>query len=325
MTLPAALFAVRWLVRDTFRQARATGLTATALAVTAVVTAVCLTVSVRGDPAPIPTRDWEERVLLPRAEAQKNPPADLEGVDVPGGELGLLWGAFRIPLTRSRVEAVRFLQAVLAGGVADTAGVLLALVWTAGFLPTFFEPATATVLIAKPFSRTAVLAGKVFAVLTFVGVQALIFAAAVWLALGLRTGVWDGRMFATVPLLLLHFGCFYAVSVLLAVVTRSAVVSVLGTMEVWFGCWWVNFARHAAFDHAGPLLNAGYWLLPKPADFGTILLRALGAQDAFAQAPAVATALGQGALHPELSLLTACLFPATALALAAWRFERAEY
>jgi hypothetical protein len=285
-------------------------------------------VSIHGDAAPLPTKEWEDRTILPRSEAGKVRNAAEEGVDVTGGEMTLLFGAFRIPLARSRVEAVRFLEAVLAGGVADTAGVLLALVWTAGFLPTFFDPATATVLLAKPVSRRAVLAGKVLAVLAFVGIQALLFVAAVWLALGIRTNVWDGRVFVTVPLLLLHFACFYAISVLLAIAKRSAVVSVLGTVAAWLVCWWVNFARHAAFEQGGAaasLLNAAYWILPKPADFGLVLLRALGAQDAFAPAPAMEAAMSSGALQPELSLLTSCLVPAAALAIAGWRLAHTEY
>jgi hypothetical protein len=245
--------------------------------------------------------------------------------------LTLLFGAFRVPLTRTRGEDVRFVEAVLAGGVADTAGVLLALVWTAGFLPTFLDPATASVLLAKPVPRWAVLVGKAAGVLVFVGGQALLFVAAVWTALGLRTGVWDGSVFAAVPLLLFHFGCFYAVSALLAVTTRSTVASVLGTVAVWFGCWWVNYARHVAVtggDTAGAgfaVLNAGYWVLPKPADLGVVLVDALGARDWFVQVPVLKAAAEQGALVPELSLLTSCLLPVVAVAVATWRLARADY
>ena len=39
---------------------------------------------------------------------------------------------------------------------------------------------------------------------------------------------------AAVPLLVVHFGAFYAVSALLAVLTRSTVVSVFGTV-LWVG------------------------------------------------------------------------------------------
>src|SRR5580704_8787430 len=48
----------------------------------------------------------------------------------------------------------------------DVAGLLLALLWTAGFLPTFLEPAHASILLAKPTPRWQLLVGK------FVGVLA---------------------------------------------------------------------------------------------------------------------------------------------------------
>src|SRR5205823_12590294 len=102
------------------------------------------------------------------------------GVDVPTGELTLLFGAFRVPLARSRVEAVRFIELLLAGGLADTAGVLLALIWTAGFLPSFLDPATTSVLLAKPVPRWLLLTGKFFGVLVFVAVQALLFIGLTW-------------------------------------------------------------------------------------------------------------------------------------------------
>src|SRR5262249_46730662 len=137
MTLPAALFAVRWLVRDTLRQARASGITAAMLLVTAVCTLLCLSMGIQGEPTPLPLGPGERREFYPKQEAEKLPPQERQSVEVPTGELTLLFGAFRVPLFRTRVEAVRLVQALLAGGVADTAGVLLALVWTAGFLPGF--------------------------------------------------------------------------------------------------------------------------------------------------------------------------------------------
>ena len=62
---------------------------------------------------------------------------------------------------------------VLLGLVADTGGILLALVWTAGFLPTFLEPGAASVLLAKPVPRWSLLAGKFLGILIFVAFQAL--------------------------------------------------------------------------------------------------------------------------------------------------------
>jgi hypothetical protein len=333
MTLPELYFAVRWLIRDTLRQARASGVAGAMLLVTAVCTMLCLSVSIQGDPPPIPLRPWEDRNLLPAQEAAKHNPKDLEGIDVPGGELTLLFGTFRVRLARPRDETVHFLQALLAGGVADTAGVLLALIWTAGFLPSFLDPAAASVLLAKPVPRWALLAGKFLGVLLFVAAQALLFVAATWLALGVTTGEWDPRYFVCVPLLLVHFACFFSVSAFLATVTRSTVASVLGTLAFWFVCWGVNYARHATVAAAGGsdlsagghLLDAAYWLLPKPADLGLALLDALKANTFFAQLPVFRTLQERGVIDPALSIVTSCLLPVTVFLGAARRLTRAEY
>ncbi len=327
MTLPAALFAVRWLIRDTLRQARASGITAAMLLVTGVCTLLCLSMGVQGESVMPPPSPGEDRNILPKGEAEKLPPLERQGVEVPGGELTLLFGAFRVPLYRTRVEAVRLVQALLTGGVADTAGVLLALVWTAGFLPGFIEPGAASVLLAKPVPRWSLLAGKVLGVLLFVAAQAFLFVAATGIALGISTGVWNAEYFIAIPILIVHFTCFYALSALLAVTTRSTVVSVLGTLAFWLLCWSVNYGHHLAL--AGGDVPAGlaaaYWLLPKPLDFGLILLNALNATADFAPTPALRKLLDQGQLSLALAAVTSCVLPAILLAVAGRRFVRAEY
>src|SRR5437588_606804 len=80
-----------------------------------------------------------------------------------------------------------------------------ALVWTAGFVPTFLEPSAASVLLAKPAARWQLLLGKYLGVLTFVGSQVLLFVVLTWLALGVRTRVWDMTYWWCIPLLLLQF------------------------------------------------------------------------------------------------------------------------
>src|SRR5581483_10781747 len=155
----AAIYAIRWLVRDTFRQARAAGITAVMLAVSGVCILFCLSVSVR---APLTLKHGDEPAeFLPASDPQADPQkAAAQGVDIAGGEMTVAFGAVRLPLGRDGRDGVRFIQLVLAGGVADALGVLLALVWTAGFLPTFLEPSAASVLLAKPVPRWSLLAGK---------------------------------------------------------------------------------------------------------------------------------------------------------------------
>jgi hypothetical protein len=331
MTLPETLFAVRWLVRDTLRQARASGILWATLLVIGCCTLFCLSLGVYGDTPPIPGGPGEVPNILPPTEAAKLSPQDRQGIDVPNGYLTVLFGTFRIPLARSRGEAIRFLQALLAGGVADTAGVLLALIWTSGFLPSSLEPSAASVLLAKPVPRWTLLTGKITGALIFVAGQATLFTIATWLALGLRTGVWDAGYFLAIPVLLIHFTCFYCISAFLAVATRSTVACALGTLAAWALCWAVNYRHHellAAGDAASGaprILELAYWLLPKPADFGLVLLNALDATMFFDRLPAFQSLEESGAWQPELAVLTSAIVPIGFLAAGVWWLSRTEY
>jgi hypothetical protein len=251
----------------------------------------------------------------------------MSGVDVPTGEVSFLFGAIRVPLSRSRTEAVRHIELILAGGLADTAGVLLALIWTAGFLPGFLDASAASVLLAKPAPRWLMLAGKFLGVLVFVAIQALLFIALTWLALGLRTGVWEPRYFLGVPLLLAHFAMFFSVSTFIAVMTRSTVAGVLGTLAFWLVCWGVNYLRHAAVQSgsAGAALETAYFLLPKPADLGLLLVDALQAQGAFGSDSALEAARARGDVQPEWVFATSFILPIVAFLFAVRKLNRTEY
>jgi hypothetical protein len=334
MTLPAVLFALRAFVADTRAQARAAGMTVGIAAVTAMCVIFCLSVGVTGEVPQLETRPWEAADLIPKAEAErmKMDPAAVraEGVDVPTGDLTLFFGMVRIPLQRQSGQTVRLIQVILAGGLADTVGILLALVWTASFLPGFLEPAAASVLLAKPTPRWCLLIGKVAGILAAVVFQALLFVVLTWLALGLRTGTWDVRYFLAVPVLLVHFAVFLSVSSLLAVVTRSPVGCALGTLLFWGVCFGVNLARHEAVlstnqAHVGSCLEAAYWLAPKPLDYNLILADSLQAGDYFGSVLDARQLADRGGFSPELSLASGLAFGIAVLSVAGWRLARTDY
>ncbi len=366
MNAPAAVFTIRWLIRDTFRQALSSGIFWLMLGITAVCIAVCLTVNVVGDP-PLVAPDSKTMEALPRAYSQ-HAAADVAGAValsstpglVPGsnvtplmndeykmvalakrehipivsGNLELAFGAVQIPLARDRATAVRSVEFHLAGWIADGAGLLLALIWTAGFLPSFLDPSAASVLLAKPVPRWSLLAGKFLGVLVFVAVLNMIFVGGTWLALGARTGVWDPTYFVCVPMLLLHFAVFYSFSAMLAVMSRSSVVCVLGSIMFWLFCMAMNTGRHSAhlipeFTEMSPtfafLLDAGYWILPKPLDFHILLRETLGADDFFARAVDQRALAAKGCWHPVLSVLASVATGVVLLVVAAYDFLTADY
>ena len=258
---PSVLPAVGWLIRGTFRQARASGLFWLLLALSAGWAGLCLTAEL---------------------------PADWLGTAV--------W--------------------------LTDAGLLLALVVTSSLLPSFLEPGSASVLLAKPVPRPVLLLGKCFGVFCLVGFHAAVFLGGTALTLGLRTGEWDGRFWLCLPVFLLHFAVFFSLSALLAVSTRSTTACVFGSAAFWLVCWALSYGRHAAVCFPelqeagggfGRTLELAYWALPRPADLHLLLAQGLGAL------------VERGAWHPEASVLVALGFGVAMLTLAAYEFSQAEY
>jgi ABC-type transport system involved in multi-copper enzyme maturation permease subunit len=320
MTLPAAFFVVRCLVRDTFRQSLASRTFWLVLGLSAVCIVVCLSVRLEGYTA-----------VTPKGEIELFGPdrQPFTGLNKQAGTFSVAFGAIRLRQFRDGQAEVAFLQTVLAKWGAGAVGLLLVLLWTSGFLPEFLDPRAATVLLAKPVPRWSLLAGKYLGVLAFVTFQASVFVGGTWLALGLATDVWHPAYLLTVPLLVLEFALLYSVSALLAVWTRSTVVCIFGTLLFWALCSSVDVGRHAvvaaggASEKAPPAVEAAYWVLPKPADV-VLLLDGVLQSDRHFQGPPAQQAM-QKAVDPELSLLSSLLFTGAVLGLAGRRFATREY
>jgi ABC-type transport system involved in multi-copper enzyme maturation permease subunit len=324
MSSPSIFLILRWLVYVTFRQALASRVFWGMSAVTVICVLLCLSVRVSA-PRPLPIAQGEGGYMLPPAEIARI--KDPAGVDPAYSELSILFGAIRLSYSRLAEDVVRFFQLLLAGLVADTAGVLLALLWTAGFLPAFLEPRSATVLLAKPVPRWALLVGKCLGVIGFVALQALVFVLGTWVALGVSTGIWPPGYLMCLPIMLFHFAIFFSFSAALAVFTRNSVVSMAGSLAFWVLCWVVNNGRHSAVAAGAPPLSLEltYWALPKPADLNYLLFSTLGADKYFSQLLNYRVLEERGALSLELSLVTSLAFALALMLLAVFRFRRIDY
>jgi ABC-type transport system involved in multi-copper enzyme maturation permease subunit len=338
------------LIRDTFRQSCASGVCWMMMVVTAICVVLCLSVTVWDDQA---LEGGDEPVLflpksmsiavtsklaaMPKVGAALRVDPDVasrDGIEMLSGRMSLAFGAVSFPVSRARRDAVYFLELVLAWGVAGTFGLLMALVWTAGFLPSFLEPSAASVLLAKPVSRWQLLLGKYVGVLTFVGFQVVLFVVLTWLALGIRTNVWNMTYLWSIPLLLLQFAIYYSFSLLLAVISRSTVACVFGSVLYWLLAWGINYgyvmargAMEAQYLPSGTLALAevAYWIFPKPIDAGLILFNTLGALGNF-EKPTVFTLLESGqAFSPCLSIFSSVLLTASLLAMSIHEFNRTDY
>jgi ABC-type transport system involved in multi-copper enzyme maturation permease subunit len=301
MSARSILSTIRWLVRDTLSQALASGVFWCMVALSVAATLFCITAKAPADGA---------------------------------GYLQLGLGSIQISADEGLSAAVRTVQAHLASWVADVAGLLLALLWTAGFLPGFLDASAAAVLLAKPAPRWVLLAGKFTGVLAFVGLQVALFVVGTWFALGIRTGVWDGAYLLCVPLLVLHFAIFFSFSAMLAVATRSSVACVFGSLLFWVLCWGMNFGRHAV--HLVPELHGlsgvlatttevGYWVLPKPLDFQLLLSDGLRPGDVVARLVSTSKLVESNAWSPIASVLASTAVGLALFAVTAYDFIMADY
>ena len=234
---------------------------------------------------------------------------------------------------KNRTDSVRLIQLWLAGVLADTVGVLLALLWTAGFLPTFLEPQAVTVLLAKPAPRWALLVGKYLGVVLFVALHAALFVAGTWIGIGVSTGVWDAAYWLAVPLLVVNFAVFYAFSAFLAVCTRSTVVAVFGTLLFWVLCWAMNLTHHhivgvrRAGHHADVLVPRGGRLLDaaEAAGHERVVLRRDEGPELLGAGAGADGDQGEGRVLPGAVGALVARVRARHLALAAYEFRKTDY
>ena len=326
MNSPTAVLVVRWMIRDTLRQSLASRTFWLLLGLCALGVLLCLSVGVEGATAVRPPGEIE----LFGADRQP-----YTGLNQGHGVLTLGFGAVRVQQWRDPESSVHFLQILLVLVAAGAVGMLLLLLWASGFLAEFLRPEAASVLLTKPVPRWALLTGKYLGVVLFAALQIAFFVVGTWAALGLRTGIWRLDYLACLPLLVLEFAVLYSFSAALAVWTRSTVACVVGSLLLWGLCSAVNFHRlatvlqaqdqpAAASPVADALLEAAYWVLPKPVDLERISQEALRSDRHFRPLPEVKALEATGS-NLALSALTSLLFGAALLAAAAVRLARTDY
>ena len=147
------------------------------------------------------------------------------------------------PLSLSHEESTQFVKLVLTNVVnwaVGVFGVFAAILVTASIIPQMFEPGAIDLLLSKPISRTLLFLTKFLGGCIFIGLNATYFIAGLWLIAGARFGIWNGKLWLCIPIILFLFAVYYGVSALAAVLWRNAIVSIVLTILFWgfsFGLW----------------------------------------------------------------------------------------
>lgn len=287
--------ALTWLIRDVFRRARASGFLHCVVATIIVATTGCSLLR------------WDD------------------------SRLSLL--GWQVTSAGTLEQAVREFQFHLAWAVGDLLGVFVTLLATAAFLPTFLDPAAATVLLAKPVSRGGLLLGRFLGMTLFVTFFAGLFVAGTSIAIGMRTGIWIEAYWIAWPLLVIQFVAFAAGGALIAVSTRSTVAVMIGSIMFALISWGISFGKHffaaVTIDEARPefgrLVDYVYWFLPKPTDFSLMLHQAMGASTEQMGRIGLRPILERGLYSPGWAVASTLAVAAVLLGLAVYELNHQDY
>jgi ABC-type transport system involved in multi-copper enzyme maturation permease subunit len=180
---------------------------------------------------------------------------------------------------------------------------------------------------------------KYFGGLTFVALNALVLVGGTWLGISIGTGFVQWGYLLTGVTLVLLFAIVYSVSALAAVLFRSYVLSIVLSIVLpvgfWFLCSLVTQVRHALHH---PLVNARvpipqavksiltviYYILPATSDLGqlNVYFMTLGEDRGSMLA-------GMGASVENIdftgSILSSLVFAAVVVAVSAYLFHRKDY
>jgi ABC-type transport system involved in multi-copper enzyme maturation permease subunit len=132
------------------------------------------------------------------------------------------------------LQALVFGAQAFASGAAYWVGILLCLFATGGLVAGLVEPGQADLLLSKPLSRSAVLAGR----LAGVGVVTLALLTyllgAVWIVMAVKTGFWNPRFLLAIPAVWAMFAVLYGVVTLASVWSGSGPLALVVTLGLVF-------------------------------------------------------------------------------------------
>lgn len=133
----------------------------------------------------------------------------------------------------------------IMGFFVGSIGIYVALLVTSPIIPQMFDAGSLHLMLSKPISRWLLFLAKYLGGCAFIFIFAAYLIGGLWLILGLRFGIWDMKLLASVPIYLFMFAIYYSVSSLAAVIWRSAVVSIAIAILFELSCMGVGGSKNA--------------------------------------------------------------------------------
>ena len=171
-------------------------------------------------------------------------------------------------------HAIRIIEDNIVNGIGAAVTLMLSVVITSFFIPNLLRKGSVDLLISKPIGRAQLLVYKYIGGLTFIFLVSTFTIGGVWLALAARSGLWNPAFLLTIPILTFTFAILYAVSTLVAVLTRSAIASILISLAFMFFLWLIGQAK-SFFDlnKVANLFEAPEWVYTLVDTINNILPR----------------------------------------------------
>jgi ABC-type transport system involved in multi-copper enzyme maturation permease subunit len=220
--------------------------------------------------------------------------------------------------------------------------ILVSVIITAFFIPNMLSKGTIDLILVKPIRRWSILCFKYLGGLTFIFLNTAFAILGIWLALGLRSGIWANSFLLMIFVLTFFFAILYAVSTLAGVVTRSAVVAIVVTLAAWFAFFLVGkvyllFDARAKYEEKHKVPASERWneslvstasflhtITPRTSDLDVLGDRIL-LNDFLAGDIRQAVGQGKSSVSWGESLTVSGIFVALMLVLSCWWFATKDY
>lgn len=192
-------------------------------------------------------------------------------------------------------------------------GMLLAVLASAGLIPTIFEPGRIELLLSKPVERFHILLGRYLGNLLLIALNIFYPVLALWIIFGVKTGVWTAGFLWGSILTVFMFSVYLAVVLLVGVLWDSAVVATMVTFGLMIISVILSFrtglTKLLSSEWSRDVVRGLYYALPKAVDLGQMLRRIV---------------LGQP-VESWMPLWTTALFGLVCLGCGLYLFQRKNY
>ncbi|HEX8386729.1 MAG TPA: ABC transporter permease [Rubricoccaceae bacterium] len=235
------------------------------------------------------------------------------------------------PFGSNPLESLVFGAEAFVAGAAYWVGILLCLFATGGLVASLVEPGQADLLVSKPLSRSAVLAGRLSGVALVALALLTYLLGAVWLVMSVKTGIWNAHFLLAIPAVFAMFAVLYGVVTLVSVWSGSGALALIVTLGLVFATLVLAIPNLFLAVHptVRPLVEGLYYVLPRFASVGgrlvphlatgTDIVAAVTAEESGAQP-------GPASLVANLTpLLSSVAFGAACYAGAFFLFNRRDY